>query len=128
MANEGGYRRLRRSRWHRQGAIRVTVNHVDSNLAPCGERMPPPSAAPVPAAPATALRSDAPATALRSDAPAEHPTGDGLSGSDRSGGEHQPYITEAGSFTTARCGCGWFAPARRSRDKARRDVDKHLAE
>ena len=119
MANEGGYRRLRRSRWHRQGAIRVTVNHVDSNLAPCGERMPPPSAAPLPAAPATALRSDA---------PAEHPTGDGLSGSDRSGGEHQPYITEAGSFTTARCGCGWFAPARRSRDKARRDVNKHLAE
>ena len=119
MANEGGYRRLRRSRWHRQAVIRVTVNHVDSNLAPCGERMPPPAAAPVPAVPATALRSDS---------PVEHPTSGGLSGSDRSGGEHQPYITEAGSFTTARCGCGWFAPARRSRDKARRDVDKHLAE
>jgi len=39
-----------------------------------------------------------------------------------------PAVTEAGSFSTARCGCGWSAPARRSRDKSRRDADKHLAE
>jgi len=42
--------------------------------------------------------------------------------------EHEITVTEAGSFSTARCGCGWSAPARRSRDKSRRDADKHLAE
>ena len=42
--------------------------------------------------------------------------------------EHRTTVGEAGSFSTARCDCGWFAPARRSRDKARRDAEKHLAE
>ena len=39
---------------------------------------------------------------------------------------HETSITENGAFATARCTCGWFAPARRSRDKARRDEDGHL--
>ncbi len=38
---------------------------------------------------------------------------------------HRTSISESGSFTTARCSCGWFAPARRSRDKSRRDATAH---
>ena len=41
---------------------------------------------------------------------------------------HRTSVSEGGSFSTASCGCGWFAPARRSRDKSRRDADRHLAE
>ncbi|MFC5906109.1 hypothetical protein [Streptacidiphilus monticola] len=40
--------------------------------------------------------------------------------------EHRTDLVERGSFCTARCSCGWFAPARRSRDRARRDVAEHL--
>ncbi|WP_174805559.1 hypothetical protein [Kitasatospora sp. MMS16-BH015] len=40
---------------------------------------------------------------------------------------HQVTTVERGSFCTARCSCGWYAPARRSRDKARRDAEEHLA-
>jgi hypothetical protein len=71
--------------------IRVTVNTVESDLAPGS------TAAQIP------------------------------SGADDPGGGHTTSITEAGSFTTARCSCGWFAPARRSRDKSRRDADAHTA-
>jgi hypothetical protein len=39
---------------------------------------------------------------------------------------HTTELVEKGSFTTARCGCGWSAPARRSRDKSRRDAAQHL--
>jgi hypothetical protein len=42
--------------------------------------------------------------------------------------DHQVTVTEKGSFCTARCTCGWYAPARRSREKARRDADDHLRE
>ncbi|WP_269676108.1 hypothetical protein [Kitasatospora mediocidica] len=35
-------------------------------------------------------------------------------------------ITERGSFAFAVCVCSWFAPARRSRDLARRDAAGHL--
>ncbi|MER5637381.1 hypothetical protein ABT095_10550 [Kitasatospora sp. NPDC002227] len=40
---------------------------------------------------------------------------------------HQVTVTEKGSFCTASCTCGWYAPARRSRDRARRDGEEHLA-
>ncbi|MFB9366717.1 MULTISPECIES: hypothetical protein [Kitasatospora] len=42
--------------------------------------------------------------------------------------EHRVTVEERGSFSTARCTCGWHAPARRSRDKSRRDAAEHLAE
>lgn len=42
--------------------------------------------------------------------------------------EHRVEVTERGSFSFARCDCGWFAPGRRSRDKSRRDAAEHLAE
>ncbi|WP_157537843.1 hypothetical protein [Kitasatospora azatica] len=41
---------------------------------------------------------------------------------------HRVEVTERGSFALALCSCGWSAPARRSRDKARRDAAAHLAE
>ncbi|WP_202524401.1 MULTISPECIES: hypothetical protein [Kitasatospora] len=37
-------------------------------------------------------------------------------------------MVERGSFSFAQCACGWSAPARRSRDKSRRDAAGHLAE
>ncbi|WP_329566482.1 hypothetical protein [Kitasatospora sp. NBC_01266] len=40
---------------------------------------------------------------------------------------HRVQISERGSFAHASCDCGWFAPGRRSRDRARRDADEHLA-
>ncbi|MEE1747778.1 hypothetical protein ABZ776_08180 [Streptomyces sp. NPDC007076] len=40
---------------------------------------------------------------------------------------HQPTTVERGSFCTARCGCGWSGPARRSRDRARTDAAEHRA-
>ncbi|WP_377270561.1 hypothetical protein [Peterkaempfera sp. SMS 1(5)a] len=40
---------------------------------------------------------------------------------------HHVDVTETGSFCTARCSCGWYAPARRSRDRARRDAAEHSA-
>ncbi|TWF98497.1 hypothetical protein FHX73_112306 [Kitasatospora viridis] len=43
-------------------------------------------------------------------------------------GGHRAEVTERGAFAFAVCDCGWFAPGRRSRDKARRDVAEHLAE
>ncbi|WP_033217710.1 hypothetical protein [Kitasatospora phosalacinea] len=42
--------------------------------------------------------------------------------------EHRVEVVERGSFSFAQCGCGWFAPGRRSRDKSRRDAAGHLAE
>ncbi|MFE0458656.1 hypothetical protein ACFW1A_05260 [Kitasatospora sp. NPDC058965] len=41
---------------------------------------------------------------------------------------HAVTVSERGSFAHAACSCGWFAPGRRSRDKARRDATEHLAE
>ncbi|MDX3233736.1 hypothetical protein [Streptomyces sp. ME19-01-6] len=40
-------------------------------------------------------------------------------------GQHRTTTVEKGSFCTARCSCGWFGPARRSRDKARTDAAGH---
>ncbi|WP_370152426.1 hypothetical protein [Streptacidiphilus sp. EB129] len=48
------------------------------------------------------------------------------SGSVGGGGGHEISVSERGAFSTARCSCGWIAPARRSRDKARRDAAEHL--
>ncbi|MFD7644944.1 hypothetical protein ACFV4P_30325 [Kitasatospora sp. NPDC059795] len=42
--------------------------------------------------------------------------------------DHRAEVVERGSFTFAQCACGWFAPGRRSRDKARRDAAEHLAD
>ncbi|MGK4582406.1 hypothetical protein [Kitasatospora sp. HPMI-4] len=41
---------------------------------------------------------------------------------------HRVTVEERGSFCFANCSCGWFAPGRRSRDRARRDIETHLAE
>ncbi|WP_420492804.1 hypothetical protein [Kitasatospora camelliae] len=41
---------------------------------------------------------------------------------------HRVSVEERGSFSFAGCSCGWFAPGRRSRDKARRDAADHAAE
>jgi len=41
---------------------------------------------------------------------------------------HRVMIDERGSFCFASCTCGWFAPGRRSRDRARRDAAEHLSE
>ncbi|MEY9876095.1 hypothetical protein ABH931_005602 [Streptacidiphilus sp. MAP12-33] len=41
--------------------------------------------------------------------------------------EHLTSVTEKGAFAFARCSCGWFSPARRSRERARRDADEHHA-
>lgn len=35
-------------------------------------------------------------------------------------------IVDKGSFTAARCECGWRGPARRSRKRAREDAAAHL--
>lgn len=40
---------------------------------------------------------------------------------------HRVEVTERGSFAFATCSCGWFASARRSRDRARRDAAEHQA-
>ncbi|MGW3078552.1 hypothetical protein [Kitasatospora sp. NPDC001132] len=42
--------------------------------------------------------------------------------------EHRLAISERGSFAFATCSCGWYAPARRSRDLSRREGADHLAE
>ncbi|MER7772184.1 hypothetical protein [Kitasatospora sp. NPDC096140] len=42
--------------------------------------------------------------------------------------EHRVAISERGSFAYATCSCGWYSPARRSRDLARREGAGHLAE
>ncbi|GAA2806132.1 hypothetical protein GCM10010441_33780 [Kitasatospora paracochleata] len=41
---------------------------------------------------------------------------------------HRVVVEERGSFCFAGCSCGWFAPGRRSRDRARRDAEEHLAD
>jgi len=44
------------------------------------------------------------------------------------GAEHITSVAERGAFAVAHCSCGWYAPARRSRDRARRDADEHSIE
>ncbi|RAG84590.1 hypothetical protein DN069_16220 [Streptacidiphilus pinicola] len=39
--------------------------------------------------------------------------------------EHITSVTEKGAFAVAHCSCGWHSPARRSRDRARRDAEEH---
>ncbi|MGW1468255.1 hypothetical protein ACWCPT_28365 [Streptomyces sp. NPDC002308] len=39
--------------------------------------------------------------------------------------DHATTTTERGSFCLARCTCGWSGPARRSRDLARTDAERH---
>ncbi|MER5354739.1 hypothetical protein ABT093_30950 [Kitasatospora sp. NPDC002551] len=41
--------------------------------------------------------------------------------------EHRVEISERGSFCHATCSCGWYSPARRSRDLTRREADAHLS-
>ncbi|WP_053694473.1 hypothetical protein [Streptomyces sp. WM6372] len=38
---------------------------------------------------------------------------------------HITSTTERGAFCLALCTCGWKGPARRSRDLARKDADRH---
>lgn len=39
--------------------------------------------------------------------------------------DHRTRVVERGSFASARCDCGWKGPARRARDRARRDAQSH---
>ncbi|WUH96092.1 hypothetical protein OG900_18080 [Streptomyces sp. NBC_00433] len=39
--------------------------------------------------------------------------------------DHRTSVVENGSFAGARCSCGWKGPARRARDRARRDAREH---
>ncbi|MGW4894141.1 hypothetical protein ACWEQL_18005 [Kitasatospora sp. NPDC004240] len=39
--------------------------------------------------------------------------------------EHRVEISERGSFSFASCSCGWFSPARRSRELTRREAAEH---
>ncbi|MBB1245460.1 hypothetical protein GL263_18100 [Streptomyces durbertensis] len=39
--------------------------------------------------------------------------------------EHRVTTSERGSFSSARCACGWRGPARRARSKAREDALHH---
>ncbi|GAA2510692.1 hypothetical protein ACFW9F_09950 [Streptomyces sp. NPDC059506] len=38
---------------------------------------------------------------------------------------HRTSTVERGSFCFATCDCGWRGPARRARDKARKDAEEH---
>ncbi|MFD9411349.1 hypothetical protein ACFWBN_30620 [Streptomyces sp. NPDC059989] len=40
---------------------------------------------------------------------------------------HATSTAERGSFCLAVCTCGWSGPARRSRDLARKDANRHTA-
>ena len=40
-------------------------------------------------------------------------------------GQHDVRVEDQGSFTVARCTCGWRSYARRSRDLARREGNDH---
>ena len=62
--------------------------------------------------------------------PANPPTGTGhVPGADPptapAAAPHLVTVLEKGSFSTAHCSCGWRSPARRSRDKARKDAAEH---
>ncbi|CAG6392433.1 hypothetical protein NMG29_26260 [Streptomyces cocklensis] len=39
--------------------------------------------------------------------------------------DHRTSVVERGSFASAHCSCGWKGPARRARDRARRDAQEH---
>lgn len=43
------------------------------------------------------------------------------------GDAHHTSVIERGSFAVALCSCGWQGPARRARDRARRDADEHAS-
>ncbi|MEE4545709.1 hypothetical protein V2S66_27540 [Streptomyces sp. V4-01] len=40
-------------------------------------------------------------------------------------GDHHTSVVERGAFAVALCSCGWKGPARRARDRARRDAGEH---
>nr|WSZ96976.1 hypothetical protein OH820_16045 [Streptomyces sp. NBC_00857] len=40
---------------------------------------------------------------------------------------HTTSTVERGAFCLARCTCGWWGPARRSRDRARTDTTSHTS-
>ncbi|MET0741189.1 MAG: hypothetical protein ABWZ26_06505 [Candidatus Nanopelagicales bacterium] len=39
---------------------------------------------------------------------------------------HEVVVVDNGPFTVARCTCGWYTPARRSRPLARSEAADHL--
>ncbi|GAA3361726.1 hypothetical protein GCM10017744_049580 [Streptomyces antimycoticus] len=41
-------------------------------------------------------------------------------------GQDRTTTVEKGSFSTARCTCGWYGPARRARGLARDDAAAHV--
>jgi hypothetical protein len=52
----------------------------------------------------------------------------GKKDADPTKGDSPLHLVEKGSFTHARCNCGWLGPARRSRKRAREDAAAHLEE
>ncbi|MFC4030143.1 hypothetical protein ACFO3J_01500 [Streptomyces polygonati] len=59
-------------------------------------------------------------------APSSSPTADaGPAPADGAGPAHRTSVVERGAFISARCTCGWAGPARRARERARRDAREH---
>ena len=65
---------------------------------------------------------------LHVDSDPTDPSAEGQGGGAASVAVHTTTVVEKGSFCTAHCSCGWYAPARRSRDKARKDAAQHLGQ
>jgi len=61
-------------------------------------------------------------------APAAAPPAVPATGPPDDGGAHRTSVAERGSFTLARCVCGWTGPARRARERARLDAREHTGE
>lgn len=47
-------------------------------------------------------------------------------GGGAAGAGHRTSVSERGAFAVALCTCGWKGPARRARDRARRDAEDHM--
>lgn len=65
---------------------------------------------------------------MGADSAAAVPSAAEVGGADPHPGDgHDTSVVERGSFASARCSCGWKGPARRARDRARRDASEHTA-
>ncbi|WP_407560189.1 hypothetical protein [Streptomyces sp. 184] len=62
---------------------------------------------------------------MPSDGPGDGPGDLRDPGGSRRRGAHRTSTAEQGSFSFARCTCGWTGPARRARSRARADAAAH---
>ncbi|MFD7924048.1 hypothetical protein ACFV3R_33195 [Streptomyces sp. NPDC059740] len=90
------------------------------------------AAAPEAAAPPTPATTPATdAGEATADTPRPTPTEGGTTGpapgAHPEGLAHRVALAERGSFSFARCACGWAGPARRARSQARTDAEQHRA-